>query len=390
MRTHCPLCGHGELSGMLDRAAVPVLQNLHYPSAEAARAAPKGNLAIRICRRCGFGFNAAFAPELAVYGPGYENDQAGSPAFARHLAGRAGRIAALLPRSRATLLEVGCGQASFLRLAVAAAEGRIARAIGYDPAWRGGDTQAPIAIRPRILTAAEKSELAPVDAIVTRHVVEHVDDPLGFLALLRAMADAPTTLAIETPCLRWILAQRALHDVFYEHCNYFTAETLRFALERAGFAVAGVSHMFGGQYLWAEARPRTAGEATMVSAAAVAELMTAATAFATQVDSGMTYAKRVIGNESDVALWGAGAKGATLATTLDPDGTLISCLIDINPRKQGRYIAGSGHAIVSPAAAAARGVRRIAIMNPNYREEIMAEVERRELPFRPMSLEMPT
>src|SRR5262245_29707262 len=108
MRTDCPLCGHRAFAVMLDREGVPTLQNRHYPSAAAARAAATGTLAIRVCRRCGFGFNAAFVPELAAYGPDYENDQAGSPVFARHLAGRARRVAAHLADG-ATVVEVGCG-----------------------------------------------------------------------------------------------------------------------------------------------------------------------------------------------------------------------------------------------------------------------------------------
>jgi len=70
-----------------------------------------------------------------------------------------------------------------------------------------------------------------------------------------------------------------------------------------------------------------------------------------------------------VALWGAGAKGATFANLVDPDGTIIDCVVDLNPNKQGGYIPGTGHPIVAPAALPERGVARALLMNPNYREE---------------------
>jgi hypothetical protein len=82
-----------------------------------------------------------------------------------------------------------------------------------------------------------------------------------------------------------------------------------------------------------------------------------------------------------LALWGAGAKGATLAALTDPDGALIDCLVDINPRKQGGFTAVTGHPVVAPAAAAARGVRAVVLMNPNYRAEIVDMIATTPLPF---------
>lgn len=70
-----------------------------------------------------------------------------------------------------------------------------------------------------------------------------------------------------------------------------------------------------------------------------------------------------------VALWGAGAKGATVSHLLDPQRELIRCIVDLNPQKQGRYIAGTGHPIVDYSRLASFGVRTAILMNPNYRAE---------------------
>ena len=73
--------------------------------------------------------------------------------------------------------------------------------------------------------------------------------------------------------------------------------------------------------------------------------------------------------QGNVALWGAGAKGATLANLIDPEGVLIDCVVDLNPNKQGGFIPGCGHRIVAPSALTARGVKNAVLMNPNYRQE---------------------
>jgi len=48
---------------------------------------------------------------------------------------------------------------------------------------------------------------------------------------------------------------------------------------------------------------------------------------------------------------------------------LIDCLVDLNPNKQGKYVAGSGHAIIDPLGLDERGVTDVVLMNPNYRDE---------------------
>ena len=71
-----------------------------------------------------------------------------------------------------------------------------------------------------------------------------------------------------------------------------------------------------------------------------------------------------------VAIWGAGAKGATFVNIVDPDASLVTCLVDVNPRKQGRSVAGTGHAGVAPDQLTPKGVATVIIMNPNYETEI--------------------
>ncbi|MEY8214239.1 MAG: hypothetical protein RPR97_07110, partial [Colwellia sp.] len=77
-----------------------------------------------------------------------------------------------------------------------------------------------------------------------------------------------------------------------------------------------------------------------------------------------------LSQQGKVALWGAGAKGATLANLVDADQQLFDCVIDINPNKQGCFIPGAGHTIISPNELNVREITTAILMNPNYREEI--------------------
>ena len=59
----------------------------------------------------------------------------------------------------------------------------------------------------------------------------------------------------------------------------------------------------------------------------------------------------------------------SFANLADPEGRILDCLVDINPHKQGCFVAGTGHPIVVPAQLVPRGVRNVVLMNPNYRQE---------------------
>ena len=69
-------------------------------------------------------------------------------------------------------------------------------------------------------------------------------------------------------------------------------------------------------------------------------------------------------------MWGAGAKGVTFLNVLAIQPEFIPYVVDINPRKQGMYVPGTGQQIVHPERLRAYAPDVIFVMNPNYREEI--------------------
>jgi hypothetical protein len=73
-----------------------------------------------------------------------------------------------------------------------------------------------------------------------------------------------------------------------------------------------------------------------------------------------------------LAIWGAGAKGSTFLNLIDKQGTKVNCVIDINPKKQNRYIGGTGHPVISPSELIKKGIKNIIVMNVNYLDEIRA------------------
>jgi SAM-dependent methyltransferase len=358
MPSACGICGSDRIEPLIARADTPVFQNAVYADVATAKAAARGDLDFRRCQACGFVWNAAFSSDRLTYAPGYENRQSLSPVFDVYLHQRAAAAFALIGgRKTAVIVDVGCGQGDFLDyLAKAAPPGTTGSLFGFDPAWRGedGEQAGGARVYRRLFDETEPLNGAPADLIVSRHVIEHIADPMAFLATLRRCCGPETRLAIETPDVDWIRRTGAFHDFFYEHCSLFSLPALDQALARSGFVATRLERVFDTQYLWAEASPigaEPAAPAAVYQARWDAVIARAAAA-------------------GPVVVWGAGAKGATFVQMFDRDASRIAAVVDLNPAKQDQHLGGTGHKVVSPEAAGAMFPATVFVMNPAYEDEI--------------------
>jgi len=70
-----------------------------------------------------------------------------------------------------------------------------------------------------------------------------------------------------------------------------------------------------------------------------------------------------------VVVWGAGSKGVTMLNIL---GMMkqIEYIVDVNPRKEGHYVAGTGQRIVPPLFLEEYKPEAVVVMNRVYASEI--------------------
>lgn len=366
----CPICESSRLTTFLRRSQVPVHQNLVVASQDAARSVTRGELDLVACEDCGFVFNQAFDLSRLAYGADYDNTQSCSVYFDAYLDGLVKDLVERQGICNHTIVEVGCGKGQFLRKLVSY-PGSSNHGYGFDPSYVGADAELENHLQFRRCYYDASCNDVVADVVVCRHVIEHVPDPLALLQTVRsALKHSPNArVFFETPCVEWILRNRVAWDFFYEHCSLFTIASLSLAFERAGFAVERVEHIFGGQYLWLEAR---VADNHLPTERHCPETATLAHAYgADEAVPRQKWLSRLLKLKAQgkVALWGAGAKGATFANLVDPNCNLIDCVVDLNPNKQGHFIPGTGHPIVAPTDLPRLGVKSAVLMNPNYREE---------------------
>ena len=331
--------------------SLPVMQNRLFDSFSEAVSCPVGDVVLVQDETSGLIHNAAFNSDLMIYDCNYQNEQGESTVFQEHL----GNVAAIVERhfGGGTLIEVGCGKGRFLEdLAKRGFE-----ITGMDPAYEGANPR----IRKEYFTADTGLR---ADGIILRHVLEHIDGPVSFLASLRDANAGGGKIYIEVPCFDWIRERAAWFDVFYEHVNYFRLSDF----DRIFGKVYESGHTFGGQYLYVIADLATVRDPAGIP-------FTPTDFPGGWQDSIRSHADRISKRgDGATAVWGGASKGVIFSLFMQQAGAEIKTVIDINPAKQGRYLPRTGIRISSPAdgLSALEPGADIYVMNRNYLPEIRA------------------
>ena len=327
---------------------LPTLQNKTFADAASALASPKGDMVLVQNMETGLVHNAAFDAGLLDYDADYQNEQAYSEVFKKHL----DDVQTIIKRNflSRNLIEVGCGKGYFLEYLQKLGY----QITGIDPAYEGNN--------PSILKARFDASLGlSADGIVLRHVLEHIPQPLDFLSAIAKANGGKGMIYIEVPCLDWICSHRAWFDIFYEHVNYFRLKDFH----RLFGTVHESGHVFGGQYLYV-----------------VADLATLRTPHLDLQDNfdfpadfldGVTR-KMALAKDRPGAIWGGSSKGVIFALYMQRAGFRVDKVIDINPAKQGKFLASSGVKVFGPLEGMQSMVPgdNVFVMNSNYLQEIIA------------------
>ena len=369
-RPTCPVCGGPTDAPFVRIASQPVHCNVLWERQEAARAAPVGDLHLVFCPTCGHVHNAAFDDSLTTYGGTYENSLHHSGVFQAYAEEIVRDLVERYDLHDRDVVEIGAGQGDFLA-ALCAAGGN--RGTGFDPSHVGPEETADGV---RMVTAFYGPEFAdhPADLITCRHVLEHIGPSGEFVAMLRGViGDRPTPVFFEVPDALWTIRGGGIWDLIYEHCGYFTPASLSEVFRRSGFTVDRVQSVFGDQFLTLDAHPSDGAPEPDGLQASVADLATSVADFAeryeAEVERWRTTLAGLAADGRRAAIWGAGSKGVTFLNTVDTAGA-VDVAVDINPRKRGMFVSGSGQRIVSPDELTEVRPDLVIVMNPNYVGEI--------------------
>ncbi|HVB34910.1 MAG TPA: class I SAM-dependent methyltransferase [Patescibacteria group bacterium] len=368
----CPNCGSSRFSIFHEVRNVPVHSCLLLDTAREALAFPRGEIRLGLCESCDFIFNAAFDPNMRRYAEGYEEQQSFSPRFNRFATELASDLIDRYELRHKKILEIGCGKGDFLALLceLGGNEG-----IGVDPACDprrvAGLAKGSLAFLRQYYS--EECSSTEADLLCCRHTLEHIPDTLDFLRMVRrGIGDRPATLLFfEVPDAGRVLREVAFWDIYYEHCSYFTLRSLAKLFESCDFSVLRARKGFDDQYLLLDARPshgsRPAPDGDPEDTAT--DVARFVKGYAEQMSAWRRFLQQAGAAGKRVAIWGSGSKCVSFLTTLEIQDEL-DVVVDINPYRHGKFLAGCGKQIRPPEFLRSYRPDIVILMNPIYREEI--------------------
>jgi hypothetical protein len=382
----CPVCGSPRLKVFYEVLDVPASCNILWASKDAAVNCPKGHLRLAFCPVCTFATNLALEPEKNQYGHLYDN----SLFYSQHFQNFAKELAANLIQRynlhNKTIVEIGCGKVDFLSLFCELGNNTGLR---FNPAQSQGQTEDRNRkdLADSIPSFNKLNESLKADFVFSYHELEHWNYPKSFLIALRQMiSNSPhAKVFFAVPNAKKSFYEGDYTDIIYEHVSYFTVPSLYFLFHRCGFNITEVveseNAIFDSIYINATPEKQKQSVFKLNSQSTASEIEDCINLFSTKssriIERHNNRIKKLLNKGKRLIMWGAGARGVTLLNIIKD--RRIEYAVDINPRKQGMYIPGTGQSIVDANFLIEYKPDYIIVANPAYENEIRQIISNLEI-----------
>ncbi|MGL5804281.1 MAG: class I SAM-dependent methyltransferase [Xenococcaceae cyanobacterium] len=355
---------------------VPIYCNLLWSEREAAINCPKGDIKLVFNPDSGLIYNAAFDATLLDYDRDYENSLHYSPRFQEYARTLASDLVKRHQLDRKDIIEIGCGKGDFL---ISLCELSNSKGVGFDPTYVPRSEHEHMSEQVKIIQDyySDKYQDYQADLICCRHTLEHILNPDVLLGSLRQAIGSRLNTAVffEVPNGLHTFRNMAIWDIIYEHCCYFVPTSLVNAFNANNFEVKDVRETFDKQFLCIDALPvrgdcvpNNSSDRSQELSALKKDLDEFTQKFQAIVTTWQDNLALIAQKGQKTVVWGAGSKGVTFLNIFKDRS--IEYIVDLNPRKQGMYLPGSGQKIVPPEFLKDYQPDVVIVMNPIYEDEI--------------------
>jgi len=370
--TRCRACGETELVSVFELPPQPPANNFVKEGEPHSGYYP---VSVKHCPRCTLAQLSVVVDPVELYRD-YAFVTSPSQTMQDHFARLWHDINIDAGRKIKTVLEIGSNDGRFLRFM--ADQG--AKVVGIDPA----ENLAPECQKSGVDTVtgffngdnAEKA-LAILggkpDLIIARHVMCHIEDWRGFIALIESICGPETLVVIEVPYVVDTLNSTAFDLIYHEHLSYMSVTAMRHLLVGTGLALAHLHQyrLHGGCIVLGLRRGSMDPYENFERPLTVADWgQFAANSFRSiQHLSHVVRSLRLMGHT--VAGFGAAAKSTVWINACGFTADDLEFITDTTKWKLGKYVPGTNIPVVDQGALMREVPRYAVLFAWNYREEIL-------------------
>ncbi len=384
LSSSCLACGFHAAIPLFDGGSQP-LATLGWPDRpEDSLNMPRLRLDFIRCLRCGHIYNRAFEYQQVPYVKHPNLMYNDSTLWQWHQEQVCLRLAALLPED-ATVIEIGCGEGGFLKqLARLLPQGNF---IGFDPNNKNSLEQKRLTLKPELFVPEKHLKEHRPDLILSRHVLEHLINPLAFiqeLAFYSSWYKQQPRLFFEVPCVDRILSFGRLEDLYYEHNSHFTQNSFTTMLKSLPCQIDFIETGYNAEVIFG---------LIQLEAMPVAHQIVAETQIFTQQAEQVRRCvpeqiAELLRQGKKLALWGGTGKGAAFVHhfQLDADQFPMT-VVDSDLAKAGTYVPGSAYRIWTRERLNEQPVDVILIPAQWRAQDIVIEIKQAGIPHKRLLLE---
>ena len=337
---NCPACGYHVSVPFFDGGKQPLTVIAWPTDSRSAQDLPRLPLDFVRCIDCGHVYNASFDYSKIPYSekPNLMFNQGSN--WSEFIRDIRDKIIKLLPPDP-VIVEIGHGDGSFL---AALAEGNTTgRYIGFDPLGANGTVSA-LELRTEMFEPSHHlSELHP-DIIITRHVLEHLMNPLGFLQQISFASHCAGIQPIayfEVPCIDRAIETGRTVDFYYEHNSQFTTESFSRMVNSCGATVLEIGHGYDGEVIFGFLRLGSEPDHMTRAREARSFYKGAQLAHKTICDQ----LADLHAQHKRVVVWGGTGKSAAFMHRYEMDAARFPFVVDDDINKVDTYVPGTGQRI---------------------------------------------
>lgn len=351
----CPVCESKKYKTAFMGSSV--VTGYVCPDKEESLSQPIFEIQLNLCANCSTLFQTKYQSAEAILNKMYTQHEATIrnsehyTAYYEHFANNVVKNISPVDSS-VNIIEIGCNDGLLLGLIGSKCKATL---YGVEPSVKFGDKwkgRQIIGVNDFFGTAIAgrmKQEFGAINAVIARHVLEHIENPHDFFGGLQVISDRNTTIFIEVPYLTSIFQMGRFENVSYSHLVHYSVKSMATLAAQYGFLVSdyNLCDVDGGSIVF-KLRRSDAENVTSVELPKIEEGMHALfDKFIFEFGESKAGLHAYINeHEGETFIgFGAGAKGQSLIHLYGLE-ELFTAVIDETPGYPGKFIPGTSIPIV--------------------------------------------